>query len=133
MHPTKGDFNGFVKQKTTIFKINVTAKPKNITVSVGGKSLKIAEVNSLEAFNKNSNGYFYNAAPNLNQFATSGSSFEKVSMIKNPQVWVKVAPVNITTSDVVVKIEGFKFQPKDNLKVHTGSLAMPVNVQVAGQ
>ncbi|MEO6844818.1 MAG: TIM-barrel domain-containing protein, partial [Ginsengibacter sp.] len=30
VHPTKGGFNGFVKQKTTIFKINVSAKPKNI-------------------------------------------------------------------------------------------------------
>ena len=131
VHPTKGDFNGFVKQKTSIIKINVTAKPKNVTVSIGGKRLKVMEVNSLDAFNKSSNGYFYDAAPNLNQFATSGSPFEKVSMIKNPQVLVKVPPVNITTSDVVVRIEGFKFQPKDNLKVHTGSLAIPLNVQVA--
>jgi hypothetical protein len=131
VHRTKGDFTGFVKQKASIFKINVSAKPKNVTIISGGKMLKIMEVNSLEAFSKNSNAYFYNAAPNLNQFATSGSPFEKVSMIKNPQVWVKVAPVNITTSDVVVKIEGFKFQPKGNLKVHAGKLAIPANVQVA--
>lgn len=130
VHPTKGDFNGFVKQKTTIFKINVTAKPKNIIVSVGGKKLKLAEVNSLQDFNKNSSTYFYNAAPNLNQFATPGSPFEKVSMIKNPQVWVKVAPVNITTSDVSLKVEGFVFKPKDNLKVHEGKLTEPANVEV---
>ncbi|MEO7834120.1 MAG: TIM-barrel domain-containing protein, partial [Ginsengibacter sp.] len=130
VHPTKGDFNGFVKQKTTIFKINVSAKPKNIVATIGGKELRITEVNSLEDFNKNSTAYFYNAAPNLNQFATSGSSFEKVSIIKNPQVWVKVAPVNITKSDVVVKVEGFTFKPKDKLKVHTGKLSMPTNVEV---
>jgi len=130
VHPTKGDFNGFVKQKTTIFKINVFAEPKNIVANVGGKKMKIAEVKTLEAFNKNSNVFFYNAAPNLNQFATPGSSFEKVSMIKNPQVWVKVAPVNITTSDVTVKIEGFKFKPKDILKIHTGKLPIPANVEV---
>ncbi|MDQ2863447.1 MAG: DUF5110 domain-containing protein, partial [Bacteroidota bacterium] len=130
VHPAKGDFNGFVKQKTTIFKINVSAKPKNIAVIVSGKKLRIAEVNSLEDFTKNSTAFFYNAAPNLNQFATSGSSFEKVNMIKNPQVWVKVAPVNITTTDIVVKVEGFTFKPKDNLKVHTGKLAMPSNVEV---
>ncbi|HEY5391755.1 MAG TPA: DUF5110 domain-containing protein, partial [Hanamia sp.] len=131
VHPTKGDFNGFVKQKTTIFKINVSAKPKNIIVSVDGKKLKIAEVKTLEAFNKNSNAFFYNAAPNLNQFATSGSSFEKVSMIKNPQVWVKVAPVNISKSDVVVKIEGYEFKPKENLKMYSGKLQIPSNVDVS--
>ena len=130
VHPTKGNFAGFIKQKTTIFKINVSTKSKNISVSVGGKKLKIDEANSLEDFNKKSTAYFYNAAPNLNQFATSKSPFEKVRMIKNPQIWVKVAPVNITTSDVVVKIEGFEFKPKDNLKVHPGKLSMPTNVQV---
>ena len=130
VHPTNGDFNGFVKQKTTIFKINVTAKPKNIAVSVGGKKMRIAEVNSLEDFNKKSAAYFYNAAPNLNQFATAGGEFAKVSMIKNPQVWVKVAPVNITINDVAVEIKGFEFNPTDKLKQHSGSLAMPANVQV---
>jgi len=130
VHPTKGNFAGFIKQKTTIFKIDVSTKSKNISVSVGGKKLKIDEANSLEDFNKKSTAYFYNAAPNLNQFATSKSPFEKVKMIKNPQIWVKVAPVNITTSDVVVKIEGFEFKPKDNLKVHPGKLSMPTNVQV---
>ncbi|MEO8112590.1 MAG: TIM-barrel domain-containing protein, partial [Ginsengibacter sp.] len=130
VHSTKGNFNGFVKEKTTFFKINVTAKPKNITVSVGGKKLKIAIANSIEDFNKKTNVYFYNAAPDLNQFATKGSEFAKVHMIKNPQIWVKVAPVNITTSDVVVKIEGFAFKPKDNLKVHTGKITMPENVEV---
>jgi alpha-glucosidase (family GH31 glycosyl hydrolase) len=130
VHPTKGDFNGFVKQKTTIFKINVTANPKNIAVSVGREKLKIAEVKTLEAFNKNSNVYFYNTTPDLNQFATPGSEFAKVRMIKNQQVWVKVAPVNVTKSDVAVKIEGFVFKPKDKLKQHSGNLVMPVNVQV---
>jgi hypothetical protein len=130
LHSTKGNFAGFIKQKTTIFKINVSTKPKNISVSVGGKKLKFDEANSLEDFNKKSTVYFYNAAPNLNQFATSKSPFEKVRMIKNPQIWVKVAPVNITTSDVVVKIERFEFKPKDNLKVHPGKLLMPTNVQV---
>ncbi|MEO8823153.1 MAG: DUF5110 domain-containing protein, partial [Ginsengibacter sp.] len=131
VHPTKGDFNGFIKQKTTIFKINVTAKPKNITVIIGEKKQKITEVNSLEDFNKNTTTYFYNAAPNLNQFATPGSEFAKVSMIKNPQVWVKVAPVNIATSKVAVEIKGFEFNPTNKLKQHSGSLAMPENVQAS--
>ncbi len=130
VHPAKGDFTGFVKQKTTIFKINVTTKPKNIAISVGGKKVQIAVANSIEDFNKKTNVYFYNAAPDLNQFATKGSEFAKVSIIKNPQVWVKFAPINITTGDVSVKIEGFTVKPRDNLKVHTGNLTRPENVEV---
>ncbi len=129
VHPANGDFNGFVKQKTTVFKINVSAKPKNITVRVGAKKLKITEAKTLEAFNKNSNAFFYNAVPNLNRFATSGSEFAKVSMIKNPQVWVKVAPVNIAISKVTVEIKGFEFNPTDKLKLHSGNLSAPTNVQ----
>ncbi|MEP7079613.1 MAG: TIM-barrel domain-containing protein, partial [Ginsengibacter sp.] len=131
VHSTKGNFDGFVKQKTTIFKINVSAKPRNIVVSSSGRNLKITEVKTLEAFTKSSNVYFYNAAPNLNQFATPGSEFAKVRMIKNPQAWVKIAPLNITKSEVKLVINGFAFKPKDNLKIHTGSLATPANVQVA--
>ena len=131
VHATKGDFNGFVKQKATIFKINVTAKPKGVSVIVGGRILKVAAVNSLEEFNKNSNAYFYYASPDLNQFATAGGEFAKVKMIKNPQVWVKAAVVDITKSEVTVKINGFVFKPADKLKQHTGRLAMPLNVEIA--
>ncbi len=131
VHATKGDFNGFVKQKATIFKINVTAKPKSVTVIIGGKIQKIAAVNSLEEFNKNSASYFYNASPDLNQFATAGGEFAKVKMIKNPQVWVKAAAVDISKSEVTLKINGFVFKHADKLKQHTGRLTMPANVEVA--
>ncbi len=130
VHSAKGNFNGFVKQKATLFKINVSAKPKNILVSVGGKKLKIAEVNSLENFYKNSNVYFYNAAPNLNQFATAGGEFAKVKMIKSPQVWVKVSPTDISINEVKIEIKGFEFKPKNNLEQHSGNLTTPTNVEV---
>ena len=51
VNTSKGDFNHFVKEKTTIFKINVTAKPKIINVIVGGKKKLITEVKTFEAFN----------------------------------------------------------------------------------
>ncbi|MEO7049710.1 MAG: DUF5110 domain-containing protein, partial [Ferruginibacter sp.] len=130
VHATKGDFNGFVKQKATIFKINVTAKPKSISVIAGGRILKVAAVNSVEEFNKNSNVYFYNASPDLNQFATAGGEFAKVKMIKNPQVWVKAAAVDITKREVTVKINGFVFKPADKLKQHIGRMTAPANVDV---
>ena len=128
---TKGDFNNFEKEKTTFFKINVTAKPKIISVIIGGKKQIITEVTSLETFNKNSNVYYYNASPDLNQFATAGSEFAKIKIIKNPQVWVKVAPVNTIKSDIKLVITGFAFKPIDHLKQHSGSLAIPAKFKVA--
>jgi hypothetical protein len=131
VHPSKGDFEGFVKKKSAIFKINVTARPKNIEVSVGGKKQQISEVKSLESFEKGRNVYFYNAAPDLNQFATKGSDFANVKMNKNPQVWIKVSPTDITLNAVKLSIKGFQFKSKAKSEIHSGSLAAPANFNAA--
>ncbi|MGF7230716.1 TIM-barrel domain-containing protein, partial [Arachidicoccus sp.] len=130
IHPTKGSFNGFVKRKITEFKIDVSAKPKKITASIGGKTSKLTEVKTLEDFNKSSDAYYYNAAPNLNQFATAGSPFAKLKITKNPQVWVKVASTDISSNSVIVEVKGFEFKTPDNLKTHSGILTAPANVSV---
>ncbi len=131
VHAANGSFNDFVKQKATVFKINITAKSKKVTARIGGKKQKLKEVNTLEAFNKNSNVYFYNAAPDLNQFSTPDSSFEKVKIIKNPQSWVKVESIDVSRNEITVEIDGFEFKPADKLKQHSGDLVMPANVQVS--
>ncbi len=130
VHPTKGSFNGFVNQKATDFKINVSAKPKKVTANIGGKKIRLIEVNTLKEFNKNSNAYFYNPAPDLNQFATPGTAFAKVKMIKNPQLWVKVSATDILLNSIVLDIKGFEFQTPDNLKTHVGKLIAPSNLEV---
>ena len=131
VHAGKGDFNGFVKQKSTVFKINVTAKPKTVTAVIGKKKQLIIEAKSLKAFNENNNVYYYNPAPGLNEFATTGSEFAKVKMIKNPQVWVKIASTDISVNDVAVEIKGFVFKPVDKLKQHSGSLPTVSNLKIA--
>lgn len=128
---TKGDYDGFVKQKISLFKINVSAKPKNITATVGRKKLTLREVNTLESFNKSTNVYFYNAAPNLNQFATSGSEFANKSILKNPQCWVKLESADITKNDVSIQIKGFELKSTGQLRKLTGKLAAPANAEVA--
>lgn len=35
IHPAKGDFTGFVKEKVTEFRINVTSLPKKVTAPSG--------------------------------------------------------------------------------------------------
>ena len=125
VHPTKGDFNGFVREKATEFKINVTAKPKKISAKIGKSKVKFTEVNSMEDFVAGENVYFYNAEPNLNQFATEGSEFAKEVIVKNPQILVKLAASDITAGATTLKIDGFVFEPVDHLKVTSGALTAP--------
>ena len=130
VHATKGDYKGFVKTKATTFKVNVTARPKMVAVKQGGSKLKLAEVNSLQAFNNGKNVYYYNAAPDLNEFSTKGSDFAKVKMVKNPQIWVKVGGTDITKNEVQLDIKGYAFDPADLTKVNTGSLTAPAGLAV---
>lgn len=131
--PTTGNFDGYEKNKVTEFKVNVTSKPKNISVHVGGKSLKLKEVKTLKAFSENVNVYFYNSAPEFNQFATKGSIFEKVQLSKNPQILVRVASTDVTLNTVELKVKGFEFKISNPLLATKGSLGTLTNVGVFGK
>lgn len=125
VQPTEGSFAGFVKEKTTEFRINVTAQPKKVTAQIGKQKVKLTEAGSMEAFLKAENVFFYDAAPNLNKFATKGSEFEKVVVTKNPQLLVKLAATDVTANTTIVKVEGFLFAPADRNRVSTGALTAP--------
>nr|WP_199158487.1 TIM-barrel domain-containing protein [Pedobacter sp. ASV2] len=131
IHQAKGDFDGFVKEKATEFVFNVTEKPKRLTAKIGDSKIKLVEVNSKEDFLKNENVYFYEDAPNLNKFATKGSDFEKVAIIKNPQVLVKLASTDITANEITVSIDGFKFAPTDKHRISSGKLTPPINAVIS--
>lgn len=130
VHPAKGNFNGFVKNKSTEFRINLTRPPASVKVSVGKKPVPLAKASSKKSFLSGTNVYFYEAAPNLNQFATKGSEFEKVAMTKNPQLLVKLAATDITANAVTLTLNGFQFEPGDHLLQSSGALTAPVNIQV---
>lgn len=126
IHPAKGDFDGFVREKATEYRINVTEKPKKLVARIGKTKVKLTEVHSKEEFMRNENVFFYDAAPDLNRFATPGSEFEKEVITKNPQVLVKLAPTDITANETVLTIGGFIFNPADKYRVSTGILTAPV-------
>ncbi len=130
IHPTKGDFTGFVKEKATEVKINVTAKPKKVSAKIGKNKIKLAEANSIKEYEKGNNVFFYDAAPNLNKFATKGSEFEKEVIVKNPQVLIKLASSDITAATTNVNVEGFVFEPNDIHKVSSGALTAPSNAEI---
>ncbi len=125
VHSTQGEFSGFVKEKTTEFRLNVTACPKKLAAQIGKTKLKLTRVETLADFEKGTDVYFYNEAPNLNRFSTPGSDFEKTRVVKNPQVWVKVRKADVTASEVKLQVEGFQFQPTDHALEQTGALTTP--------
>lgn len=128
--PAKGNFEGQIKEKATEFRISVTAKPKNIIAKVGNKKAKLKEVTTLDDFEAQENVFYYNEKPDFNRFSTKGTEFEKVHIIKNPQILVKTAKADITNQKVSLEIEGYKFEPQNHLKVTSGILSAPKNVQI---
>lgn len=117
-----GDFDGFVPEQRSELRINMTAKPKKVAAKVGNKRVALQEVNSKEALEAGSNVYYYDAAPNLNRFATKGSPFEKEQLIKNPQLIVKLAAVDVREKQVELELTGYVYAPSDHYRKHTGAL-----------
>ena len=130
VNPTKGSFDGFVKEKVTEFKINVTKQPKKVIVKVGDKKVKLAKAKSLQDFAVRENVYFYDQAAEFNRFATKGSAFEKVKIARNPQLLVRVAKTDITQHAVELQVKGFEFNPVNTLLKNTGTLQAMNNVGV---
>ena len=130
IHVTKGDFAGFEKLKNSAFVVNVTEEPSKVSAKVLGKKVKLTKAATLEEYNKGENIYFYDAAPNINKFATKGSEFEKLVVTKNPQMLIKLAKSDITAGTTTVSISDFVFEPANRLLVKGGDLAAPSQAQV---
>lgn len=125
IHRAQGGFDGFVKEKATELRINVTEKPKAISAKIGKNKIKLTEATSMEQFLNNENVFYYDATPNLNRFATPGSEFEKVVITKNPQFLVKLAATDVMANQIEVTINGYRFAPADNYRLTSGALTMP--------
>lgn len=125
IHPTTGDFDGFVKDKATELRINLSKMPKKVTAQIGSSKVKLTAARSMDEYRNGTNVYFYDATPNLNKFATQGSEFEKVTITKNPQLLVKLAQTDIVLNETVVTLDGYQFDMPDTHRVSTGSLATP--------
>ncbi len=123
--PAQGDYEGFVREKTTELRINLTAKPKKLTAKIGKNKVKLTEATSLDGFNKGENVYFYDETPELNRFATPGSEFAKVSVVKNPQLLVKLAASDITAAQTVVSVKGYVYAPAEKYRLTSGALTAP--------
>ncbi|MDR3251268.1 MAG: DUF5110 domain-containing protein [Tannerella sp.] len=130
VHPAEGFFTGFVRDKKTEFRINVTRIPSKITAKIGKNKIKLAEAGSVEEFNATDNVIFYDKTPNLNRFATKGSDFGTVVITKNPVLSIKLASSDITADFIRLDIDGFRFEPDDSQQVKTGDLTPPPNAAI---
>ena len=126
IHPTKGDFTGFNSQKSTELKVNITKSPKSIKVKVGNKSVKLTEVNSIEAYQASEDCYFLDQQPNLNRFSTKGTPQANFIATKNSQLLIKLATTDTKTNAIVATIKGYEYAPINKLKVSTGNITAPI-------
>ena len=122
---TQGSFDGQEKNQTTELRINVSQAPKKLVAKIGGKTVKLAEVQSLEALQSTENAWFYNKAPQLNRFATKGSDFEKVDIRKNPMVYVRLAKTDVTANTIELRMDGYQMDCTDTQLSKTGTLSAP--------
>jgi len=123
--PSTGGFEEFERMKTTEVRFNVTAAPKKVTAKVNKKGIKLQAAHSLDEFKALENAYFYDAQPNLNQFATKGSEFEKINLIKNPMILVRIGKLDVSSAALEIQVDGFKFTPNDIHLVQTEALTPP--------
>ncbi len=115
-----GNYNGFEPMKATTLYINASAMPKSVEAIVGGKKVKLAKV---EKGQTAENSWYYDQAPELNQFSTAGSEFANVKMTKNPQIVVNLGASNIADNNYTVKVKGYKFDDSDKKLSSRGSIA----------
>ncbi|NLI36412.1 MAG: DUF5110 domain-containing protein [Bacteroidales bacterium] len=130
VHPTKGTFDGFVKVKATEFRINVTAKPQSVQAKIGNKTVLLKEVKSMNSLSGGQNVCFYDASPRFETFATKGSALAKTVIAKNPLLYVKLAPSDITSAAITLTIKGYQFSPKSSSLLSTGKLTAPAQFHV---
>lgn len=106
--PTTGSFKGFVSDKTTELRINVSAMPKSVSATIGGKKVKLAQVDNLADFNRLSNVYILNEAPNrLKPYGVI------MAPDMRPQLWVKLAKTDVSKLAVSVTVKGFELNPAE--------------------
>ncbi len=122
---TEGFYTGFYPTKETELRINASVAPKKVTAKVGGKKIALRKVSSREELTKHVDAYYYDKAPNLNCFATKGSEFAKVRIVKNPQIIVHLSGFDVQANDCEVVVDGFAYAPESHLLKSTGALSAP--------
>lgn len=125
--PTEGNYDGMVKEKSTLVRINTTARPKSVRAIIGKKKVTLTE-------GEGANTWRYVERPQLNQFSTQGTDMAKVEVTKNPVIEVNLAKGDIMTDETTIEVKGFVYdKPATRMLTTHGTLSAPVatNTKVA--
>lgn len=118
--PTEGNYEGMVKEKSTLVRINTTARPKSVRAIIGKKKVTLTE-------GEGANTWRYVERPQLNQFSTQGTDMAKVVITKNPVIEVNLAKGDIMTDETTIEVKGFVYdKPATRMLTNHGSLSAPV-------
>lgn len=123
--PTVGEFPGMEREKSTELRVNITQRPAKIVARIGGHKVKLSEAPSAEAYAEGENVWYYDAAPEMNRFATEGSEMERLSVVKNPVVRIRLAATDVTRNGVEVEMKGYVYAPEERLLVSHGEMKAP--------
>lgn len=118
--PTEGNYDGMVKEKSTLVRINTTARPKSVRAIIGKKKVTLTE-------GEGTNTWRYVERPQLNQFSTQGTDMAKVEVTKNPVIEVNLAKGDIMTNETTIEVNGFVYdKPATRMLTNHGTLSAPV-------
>lgn len=118
--PTEGNYDGMVKEKSTLVRINTTARPKSVRAIIGKKKVTLTE-------GEGANTWRYVERPQLNQFSTQGTDMAKVEVTKNPVIEVNLAKGDIMTDETTIEVKGFVYdKPATRMLTNHGTLSVPV-------
>lgn len=118
--PTEGNYDGMVKEKSTLVRINTTARPKSVRAIIGKKKVTLTE-------GEGANTWRYVERPQLNQFSTQGTDMAKVEITKNPVIEVNLAKGDIMTDETTIEVKGFVYdKPATRMLTKHGALSAPV-------
>ena len=118
--PTEGNYDGMVKEKSTLVRINTTARPKSVRAIIGKKKVTLTE-------GEGANTWRYVERPQLNQFSTQGTDMAKVEVTKNPVIEINLAKGDIMTDETTIEVKGFVYdKPATRMLTNHGTLSAPV-------
>lgn len=118
--PTEGNYDGMVKEKSTLVRINTTARPKSVRAIIGKKKVTLTE-------GEGANTWRYVERPQLNQFSTQGTDMAKVEVTKNPVIEVNLAKGDIMTDETTIEVKCFVYdKPATRMLTNHGTLSAPV-------
>ena len=112
VEPTKGTFKGFEKNKFTHVTVFCSEKPAKVTAKVGGKKVKLAEVEDYATWKSTPNTYYY------------GENAEDQYM-KVKALMVNVAETDVVANEVVVMASNVVVDNENKLLANKGALPAP--------